>query len=147
MRSLFWGFLMGLAVTGAAVAAPAPRDTMIVPGERAGPIALGMTPMELASAAGATPQTLQQGKDTIYSWGDIAAQISDGAPGVDVITVNDPRYETSNHIRVGLASPAAIAVLGQPAKRTGSPGLETLDYEGLSVVVRNNLVAQIRIRK
>lgn len=147
MRSIFMRLVMGLALTGAAVAAPAPRDTIIVPGERVGPIALGMTPVELAGAAGAAPQALQQGKDTIYSWGDVAAQISDGAPGVDVITVNDPRYETANHVRVGLASLAATAVLGQPAKRTGSPGLETLDYEGLSVVVRNNLIAQIRVRK
>jgi hypothetical protein len=147
MRSILLGFLFGLALTGPAAAAPAPRDTLIVPGERVGPIALGMSPMELAGAAGTPPQTLQQGKDTIYSWGDIVAQISDGATGVDVITVNDPRYETANHIRVGLASLAASAVLGEPAKRTGSPGLETLDFEGLSVVVRNNLIAQIRVRK
>jgi hypothetical protein len=147
MRWIWLGFLMGLAVTGAAAAAPAPRDTMIVPGERVGPITLGMTPTELASATGAAPQTLQQGKDTIYSWGDIAAQISEGASGVDVIMINDPRYETSSHIRVGLASPAAVAVLGEPMKRTSSPGIEMLDYEGLTVMVRNNLIAQIRIRK
>ena len=147
MRSILLGFLIGLAFAAPTAAAPAPRDTMIVPGERVGPIALGMTAMELAGAAGTPPQTLQQGRDAIYSWGDIAAQISEGAPGVDVITVNDPRYETANHIRVGLASLAATVVLGQPAKRSGSPGLETLDYEGLSVVVRNNLIAQIRVRK
>jgi hypothetical protein len=132
---------------GPAMPAPAPRDTMIVPGKRVGPIALGMTAADLAGAASTAPQTLQQGKDTVYSWGDIVAQISDGAPGVDVITVNDPRYETANHIRVGLAALAAMAVLGQPAQLSGSPGLETLDYDGLSVVVRNNLVAQIRVRK
>jgi len=118
-----------------------------VPGERVGPIALGMSAMDLAGAAGAAPQTLQQGKDTVYSWGDVAAQISNSAPGVDLITVNDPRYETPTHVRVGLASLAALAVLGQPMNRTSAPGLETFDYEGLTVVVRNNLVAQIRVRK
>jgi hypothetical protein len=147
MRSIALGFLLGLALAGPVTAAPAPRDTLIVPGERVGPIALGMNPMELAGAVGTPPQTLQQGKDTVFSWGDVTAQISDGATGVDVITVNDPRYETANHIRVGLASLAATAVLGQPAKRTSSPGLESLDYDGLSVVVRNNLIAQIRVRK
>ena len=147
MRSILLGFLVGLTLVGPAMPATAPHDTMIVPGKRVGPIALGMTAMDLAGAAGTAPQTLQQGKDTVYSWSDIVAQIGDGASGVDVITVNDPRYETANHIRVGLAALAAIAVLGQPAQLTGSPGLETLDYDGLSVVVRNNLVAQIRVRK
>ena len=147
MRSVLLTILVGVALTGLAIAAPAPRDTLIVPGERVGAIALGMTAMDLAGAAGTPPQTVQQGKDTVFSWGDVTAQISEGASGVDVITVNDPRYETSNHIRVGLASLAATAVLGYPEKRTGSPGLETLDYDGLTVVVRNNLVAQIRVRK
>jgi hypothetical protein len=147
MRSILLGFLIGFGLAGPATPAPAPRDTLIVPGERVGPLALGMTATDLAGAVGTPPQALQQGKDTVYSWGDVTAQISEGASGVDVITVNDPRYETSNHIRVGLASLAATAVLGQPAKRTGSPALETLDYEGLTVVVRNNLIAQIRVRK
>src|SRR4051812_22435368 len=43
--SLALVLLTGLA--GAALAAPAPRDTMIVPGMRVGPVALGMTADEL----------------------------------------------------------------------------------------------------
>ena len=47
----------------------------------------------------------------------------------------------------GLASLAAVAVLGQPTNRTTVQGLDTLDYEGLTVLLRNNLVVQIRVHK
>jgi hypothetical protein len=138
---------MTIAVAGPVTAAPAVSDTLIVPGERIGPIALGMTQAQLADAMGAPGEILRQGSVTTYSWGQVAAEIGDNSPGVQTITVNDPRYETPGHIRVGLAALAAMAVLGQPNKKTSTQGLDTFDYDGLTVLMRNNLVAQIRVRK
>ena len=147
MRSVLLALSMATALVGAAAAASAPRDMLIVPGTRVGPIALGMSPAELAASVGVPGQTLQQGGDTIYSWGEIAAQISDKSPTVDLITVNDPRYETEDHIHVGLASLAVVTVLGQPPKVTTPPGTRNYDYDGMTVVTRNNLVVQIRVQK
>jgi hypothetical protein len=139
-------WLVATCLAGPAAAAEPVRDLMIVPGERVGPISLGMNAAALAQIVG--PQApLWQGGDTIYSFGQIAAEIGDKSPGVDTITVNDPRYETESHIRVGLAPFVAERVLGQPAKKTTASGLDTIDYEGISLVVRNNIVVQIRIHK
>jgi hypothetical protein len=147
MRSLLPALLLTIAVTAPMRAAAPVRDTLIVPGMRVGPIALGMTAAELNEAVGVPAQAQRQGSTTIYSWGDVAAEISDGTPGVDLIAVNDARYETANHLRVGLAALAVNAVMGLPDKSTNAQGILTLDYDGLTVVVRNALVAQIRVRK
>jgi hypothetical protein len=147
MRSVLSALILTISLSGAGLAAPAPRDTLIVPGTRVGAIALGMSPAELTASVGIPVDPQRQGPDTIYSWGDVAAQISDKSPAVDLITVNDPRYETADHIRVGLALFAAMAVLGDPSKTTNAPGIRSLDYDGMTLVIRNNMVAQIRVRK
>ena len=147
MGSLLPALFLTIAVAGPLLAAPAPNDNLIVPGERVGPIALGMTEAQLAAAMGGPGEVLHQGPATTYSWGQVAAEIGDTLPGVGMITVNDPRYDTPGHVHVGLAAPAAAAVLGQPNRKTSTQGLDTFDYDGLTVLVRNNFVAQIRVRK
>ena len=147
MRSLLSALLMTIAVAVAVMAAPATSDNLIVPGERVGPIALGMTEAQLAAAMGGPGEVLHQGTVTTYSWGQVAAEIADSSPGVDLITVNDQRFDTPGHIHVGLAAPAVPAVLGQPNKKTSTQGLDTFDYDGLTVLLRNNFVAQIRVHK
>ena len=147
MRSLLPALFLTIALAGPVMAAPAPNDNLIVPGERVGPIALGMTEAQLAAAMGGPGEVLHQGPVTTYSWGQVTAEIADNSPGVETITVNDPRYDTPGHVRVGLAAPAAAAVLGQPNKKTSTQGLDTFDYDGLTVLVRNNFVAQIRVHK
>jgi hypothetical protein len=146
MRSLLSALLMTFAVSGPLMAAQATSDNLIVPGERVGPIALGMSQAQLTAAMGIA-EVLHQGSATTYSWGQVTAEIGDNSPGVETITVNDPRYDTPGHVHVGLAAVAAMAVLGQPTKKTSTQGLDTFDYDGLAVLVRNNLVAQIRVRK
>jgi hypothetical protein len=147
MRSLLSALLMTIAGAGPVRAAPATSDNLIVPGERVGAIALGMNQTQLAAAMGGPGEVLHQGAATTYSWGQVAAEIGDNSPGVDLITVNDPRYDTPGHVHVGLAAVAVPAVLGQPNKKTSTQGLDTFDYDGLTVLVRNSLVAQIRVHK
>ncbi|HEY4265996.1 MAG TPA: hypothetical protein VGM72_11810 [Micropepsaceae bacterium] len=149
MRAILPILIMTLSLSQAGLAAPAsaPRDMLIVPGDRAGAVALGMTPAELTASVGTPADVQHQGPDTIYSWGDVTAEISDKSPNVDLISVNDPRYETADHVRVGLAVFAVMAVLGDPVKITNALGIQDLEYDGMTIVVRNNLVAQIRVRK
>jgi hypothetical protein len=127
--------------------AHAQADMTIVVGERVGPVALGMTEAQLVAAAGQPQQMLMQGRDTLYSWGLVTARIPAGAMGVDEITVNDTRYLTDQRIHVGSTDTAVVASFGQPMKRATVSGLETLDYDGISIVQRNGMVMQIRIRK
>jgi hypothetical protein len=123
------------------------RDALIVPGQRVGPIALGLSEAELLKVAGVPASTFRQGNETIYAFGRVTAQIGDPSAGVDLITVDDARFETADHVRLGLAAPVAMSLLGQPAKRSIANGVDTLEYEGLAVIVRNNLVMQIRVQR
>ena len=76
MRSLLPALFFMIAVTGPGSAAAPVRDALIVPGMRVGPIALGMTAAELNLAVGVPAQAQRQGSTTIYSWGDVAAEIA-----------------------------------------------------------------------
>ena len=147
MRAWWLALLVLTAMGEAALAAPAPRDTMIVPGMRVGPIGLGMTADELNASVGVAGTQRQEGPVTILSWGEVSAQLGQTPATVDTIVVNDGRYETADHIHVGLASLAVVVVLGQPPNITTPPGTRNYEYDGMTVVTRNNLVVQIRVHK
>ena len=119
----------------------------IVIGERIGPFELGMDEAALAAAAGPPQSRLMQGRDTVLSWGLITARIPAGAMGTDEITVNDTRYLTAARLHVGSTDLAVEMQLGKPDKRSVASGLVTLDYSGISTVLRNGFVMQIRIHK
>lgn len=136
-----WGFV------ASAKAQVLLSDTVIVPGDRIGPLVLGMTEAEIIAAAGQPEQRLMQGRDTLYSWGLVTARIPAGAMGVDEIVVMDTRYLTSQRIHVGSTDIAVTTSFGQPMKRAAASGLVTLDYDGIGFVQRNGMVMQIRIRK
>jgi len=147
MRSLWSALVLVTGLMGAALAAPAPRDTLIVPGMRVGPVALGMTADELNMSVGVPGTQRQEGAATTYSWGDVTAQMGQSPATVDTIVVNDGRYETADHIRVGLSSLAVVVVLGQPPNITTTSGIRNYEYEGMTVATRNNLIVQIRVHK
>ena len=147
MRAWWLALVLLTALGGAAFAAPAPRDTLIVPGMRVGPVALGMTADELNASVGVPGTQRQEGSVTTLSWGEVSAQLGQSPASVDTIIVNDVRYETPDHIHVGLASLAVVVVLGQPPNITTPPGTRNYEYEGMTVVTRNNLVVQIRVHK
>jgi hypothetical protein len=146
LRPLFALSLLAFSAVGAHAAQPV-RDTKIVPGERIGPAALGANLADLTQMLGTPGETLRQGNATIYSWGPITAEVDDKDTSVDAVMVTDGRFETDSHIRVGLASLAVTSVLGAPQKKTSAAGVDTLDYDGMSVVVANAMVVQIQVRK
>jgi hypothetical protein len=147
MRSLWLALALLIAVDASAAAAPAPRDALIVPGVRVGPVALGMTTDELNASVGVPGTQRQEGAVTTLSWGELSAQLTQSPATADTIVVNDGRYETADHLRVGLASLAVVVVLGQPPNITTAPGIRNYEYDGMTVVTRNNLVVQIRVHK
>jgi hypothetical protein len=136
---------MGLA--DAALAASAPRDMLIVPGMRVGPVALGMTSDELNASVGVPGTPRQEGAAISYSWGELSAQMGQSPATVDTIVVNDGRYETADHLRVGLSSLAVVVVLGQPPNITTVSGIRSYEYDGMTIATRNNLIVQIRVHK
>lgn len=142
---LVLGLVAGFA--GLALAAPAPRDMTIVPGMRVGPVALGMTADQLNASVGVAGTQRQEGTVATLSWGDLSAQLGQSPATADTIVVNDGRYETADHIHVGLASLAVVVVLGQPPNITTAPGIRNYEYEGMTIVTRNNLIVQIRVHK
>ena len=146
VRSLAIVLMALLLGAGVAFAAAQP-DMTIVPGERIGAVALGMSEAELTQAAGPPDQRMMQGRDLLFTWGLLTARISGGAPGVDEIVVNDPRFATPERIHVGSTENAVTVTFGQPMRRSNSAGVQTLDYAGMSVLQRNGMVMQIRVRK
>ncbi len=147
MRSVLQALVFLIGVSGAASAATAPRDTVIIPGERVGPIALGMNAAELEASVGVPGTMRKEGTDTVYAWGEVSAQIGGKSGVVDLITVNDERYETADHLRVGLSALAVVVVLGQPQNVTSPPGIRNYEYDGMTVVTRNAMVVQLRVQK
>jgi hypothetical protein len=147
MRFLWPAVLLFVGLVVPALAAPAPRDTLIVPGMRVGPIALGMTPDELNTSVGVPGTQRQEGTATTYSWGELSAQMGQSPATVDTIVVNDGRYETADHLRVGLSALAVVVVLGQPPNITDTSGIRSYEYDGMTIATRNNLIVQIRVHK
>ena len=147
MHSLLLALGMIAGLANAALAAPAPRDTLIVPGMRVGPIALGMSQDELNASVGVPGTQRQEGAVATLSWGEVSAQMGQSPATVDAIVVNDGRYETADHIRVGLSALAAVVVLGQPPNITTVSGIRNYEYDGITIATRNNLIVQIRVHK
>lgn len=147
MRFLWPALALLIGLAHPALAAPAPRDAMIVPGIRVGPIALGMTPDELTASVGVPGTQRQEGAAVSYSWGELSAQMGQSPVTVDTIVVNDGRYETADHLHVGLSALAVVVVLGQPPNITDVSGIRSYEYDGMTVVTRNNFIVQIRVHK
>lgn len=149
-RGVTGPLLSALLAAGLAAAPQAfaqTRDYIIVPGERVGPIELGMSEMQLLMAVGSPDTMLMQGTDTLYSWGTLTARIGKASGGVEEITLNDPGYQTQGRVHVGSADLAVTSMMGQPTKRTTAGGFITLFYDGIELIERNNAVMQIRVRK
>jgi hypothetical protein len=135
----------GIAFAPAAFAQE--RDYTIVPGERVGPIELGMSEIQLLMTVGNPDTMLMQGSDTFYSWGTLTARVGKASGSVEEITLNDPGYQTQGRIHVGSADLTVTAIMGQPSKRSTAGGFVTLSYDGIDILERNNAVMQIRVRK
>jgi hypothetical protein len=98
--------------------AQAQNDHLIVPQERIGPIALGMTANELIHVMGEPMNTkrgpLDRGVD-VYNWkNDLSATITKDGLYVTQICTFSPTYATVQGVRTGSTDLSVAALLGQP---------------------------------
>lgn len=112
--------------TGSSVVLPTPPaapiyDSLIVPGQRIGPISLGLTGGQLLQIAG-TPTRSTRFKDG--SWNNfgngLAAFVDDATGQVFMVSTNDPRYRTSNGVGFNASDLEIRSSLGAPVRVGGS---------------------------
>ncbi len=94
----------------------APRDEMVVPGGRIGPIALGMSAATLFNTLG-TPDESNRFKDAQaihYKSVGLRTTVLDSYQQVINVHTDEPRYATAEGIRVGASELEVRAKLGPP---------------------------------
>ena len=128
-------------------------DSLIVAGQRVGPIRIGMTATELYKAMGDPTSTYETNSGlTIYSYGDadaLTAQCWDGR--VRTVGVSSSEYKTAQGVRVGDSQLALLAKMGQPASR--KPGPRRTDgkafffylYRGIVFNVEGGIVTSMSV--
>ena len=122
------------------------NDNLIVPGERIGPVFLGMTEEQLYRRMG-NPVETQQGTGVLngvpiigYRYEDIIAIVQPSAHKVVEIQVEGTRYTTAQGVTVGTSVLEMKAKLGRPAwepeSSDGSLYRYVFNSGGLQIFVR-----------
>jgi hypothetical protein len=123
------------------------RDHAIVPGERIGPIALGMTATDLYRAMGEPKRvTHVEGFGTWFEFGELSARINDQTQKVSTISVQGGEFATSDGVRIGSSELAVRAAYGGPSAFRNAGNTTSLCYDrGLYVALTNGFVQSIRV--
>jgi len=145
MRQILFG---ALSIAGLVVAlfisptasAQVANDHLIIPGERVGPISLGMSTQDLYKALGEPTQSVtgNDGTWASYSWQDLTVQTDLPSGKVSHISVSGPSYSIDNNLRVGASELALRANLPNPQSTTAqTPESKLFCYAaGLAVRAR-----------
>lgn len=108
-------------------------DKLIVPGERIGPISLGMPQADVLKILGTPPEsTIHTDGHSRYYYADLTVFITRDSR-VDGIQTALPEYATAEGIRVGMTEPEVRAKLGKP-KSVDDKGSSLLWYTYGSVL-------------
>lgn len=127
------------------------RDQLIVAGDRAGPIYLGMPLRQVLEVLGDPQETIEWGQDgfpgMLYMWGDqwvesrgvrhlahadISLTVRNADQRVRAIGVGTPSYQTQDGLRVGVSGARVLAILGPAAeKRSLQYGLQYCYRQGI----------------
>ena len=112
-------------------------DNLIVPGQRIGPVSLGMPAKELVQAAGSPKETRRLPNRTVSEFSDgIVTVIRDSDLRVISIGTKDPWYATADGIRAGSSELEVRVHLGaapQVVEDRRNPRIKTYCYPGLEV--------------
>lgn len=91
-------------------------DKLIVPGERIGPIVLGMSQADVLKILGEPLQSIiHTDGHSSYEYKDFWVYISSDSR-VYRVTTNSPEYTTADGIRVGMTEPEVRAKWGKPKR-------------------------------
>jgi hypothetical protein len=117
-RHVFCGFivlaLFVVAASSSSVFAAPPDDHLIVPGQRVGPVVVGMGPAELLQALGAPDESNTNKYATQYVYRSRGFWIWSRKNRVDSISIMDPTYHTANGIHPGSSELELQAAMGAP---------------------------------
>ena len=136
---------------------PAPKDNLIVPGQRIGPIYLGMTAKDLYRTMGTPTSSYSDTSLSLTSYDFGPGNGRNGRPYTDarltngivtVITTSERRFHTGNSLTIGSSDLALRATMGNPActlpGRLGEQE-QYLEYRNVSFVVRRGVVTFINV--
>jgi hypothetical protein len=138
--------LVPLALAAALVALSAAAsaqsdDHTIIPGERVGPVQLGMSADEVVGHWG-RPEEIEPDKNggTFYRYasrGILVVLSDDAKPEVSLIVVTDKSYATDKGVRVGSASSEVVSAHGkQDDERGETDRTHLMAYRNLGLVFR-----------
>jgi hypothetical protein len=113
-------------------------DHLIVPGERVGPIKLGMTEQEVFNLLGPAKKHFFRFGTLIYSWedGDFEINVSPDNHTVYVVKVFSPSYHTAEGVRVGSSEFDLVHLKGLPQWKDDARGTA----KTYSAVYNNNSI-------
>lgn len=103
--------------------AEATFDSAIVPGQRIGPVALGMSGPQLLQAAG-SPRTSNHSMDVTSAQflNGVEVSVRDRDNRVTSASTADGRYATADGLRVGASELEVRSFQGKPADELGASG-------------------------
>jgi outer membrane protein assembly factor BamE (lipoprotein component of BamABCDE complex) len=161
MRALVLVLVVAMLATGVAVA-QSTDDLLIVPGERIGPLKLGMSVTDVSKLFGTPrPATTKlvsvvipiPDGGTAFSWEPSAESKQHGAKsqGFGVITDQggmvyevqspfDTRYHTDGGLRVGSKARDVVAAFGEPSRQKidGHEKFYIYDARGIAFLIQND---------
>lgn len=109
-------FLFGCASSHHSSSAAPIFDKLIVPGERIGPISLGMMQADVLKILGVPPKSsIHTDGHSRYYYADLTVWISRDSR-VFRIGTDSPEYATADGIRVGMTEPEVRAKKGNPTR-------------------------------
>lgn len=91
-------------------------DSLIVPGQRVGPVSLGMSGAQLLQAVGSPTRSNHIGDVTAVSFSNgISANVRDSDNRVTTASTSDERYSTPGGVHSGISEFEVRTRLGSPA--------------------------------
>lgn len=149
--------LAGCATGGGEVARTPPpdcvpaNDTLIVPGCRIGPVALGLKPADLLNTLGSPNSSMIQSTKTpdlnhIYHYDDFTVFVNTVSGLVSWVFTYSPSYATAEGIRVGVSELEVRVKLGAPDNVSKyNRDSQTYFYRSRGLHVRFNPNAGMRV--
>ena len=109
--------------------ATAPDDHVVVPGQRVGPVSIGMGPAELLQALGAPEEsrTFQDGGSS-YDYNGRHLQVIANGGKVSTIATWDAGDHLANGLKIGSAELELQAMMGSPAWKKARGGGDFIEY-------------------
>ena len=125
------------------------RDYSIVPGQRIGPISLGMTEADLYRAMGEPTKSYSYSSSTAYQFGpntpSVTATVYHSTRKIHVIGTNSRSYSTPEGISVGSSELAARAAYPRANWKSDEIGSWFCDPRGMKINVVQGVVGVITV--